>query len=76
VTRSATHTSTRSALTETRKAATALRSRATAFSSAGAETFGSAFFDPSDLYDYTLDPADEVEAVLAECAGPLPGLGQ
>ncbi len=34
------------------------------------------FFDPSDFYDYTLDPADEVEALLSECAGPRPELGQ
>jgi hypothetical protein len=26
-------------------------------------------------YSYTLDPADEVEALLTECAGPRPELG-
>ncbi|WP_437336637.1 pectate lyase family protein [Sorangium sp. So ce394] len=33
------------------------------------------FFDPSDFYEYSLDPADQVEALLTRCAGPRPGLG-
>jgi pectate lyase len=33
------------------------------------------FFDPSDHYEYTLDPASEVEELLARCAGPRPSLG-
>ncbi|KYF89409.1 hypothetical protein BE20_20555 [Sorangium cellulosum] len=33
------------------------------------------FFDPSDCYEYSLDPADEVEALLTRCAGPRPELG-
>lgn len=40
------------------------------------ETFGSQFFDPNDYYSYRLDPASEIEALLAECAGPRPELGQ
>jgi len=32
------------------------------------------FFDPGTLYDYELDPASEVEALLARCAGPRPEL--
>jgi pectate lyase len=34
------------------------------------------FFDPKTYYDYTLDPADAVEALLAKCAGPRASLGQ
>jgi pectate lyase len=34
------------------------------------------FFDPSDHYDYTLDPASEVVAKLAKCAGPRPSIGK
>jgi pectate lyase len=34
------------------------------------------FFDPAEHYDYALDPADEVVAKLAKCAGPRPSLGQ
>jgi pectate lyase len=34
------------------------------------------FFDPSKLYDYTLDPADDVEALLTKCAGPRAELGK
>lgn len=34
------------------------------------------FFDPSDFYEYTLDPTDEVEALLTKCAGPRASLGQ
>ena len=34
------------------------------------------FFDPAAFYDYTLDPASEVEALLTECAGPRLELGQ
>ncbi|WP_437945545.1 hypothetical protein WME98_32170 [Sorangium sp. So ce296] len=33
------------------------------------------FFDPSDFYEYSLDPADQVEALLTRCAGPRPELG-
>ncbi|WP_437520623.1 hypothetical protein WME79_27335 [Sorangium sp. So ce726] len=33
------------------------------------------FFDPSEFYEYSLDPADEVEALLTRCAGPRPELG-
>ncbi|WP_433933913.1 polysaccharide lyase family 1 protein [Sorangium cellulosum] len=33
------------------------------------------FFDPSDFYEYSLDPADKLEALLARCAGPRPELG-
>ena len=40
------------------------------------ETGGTQFFDPSALYPYVLDPADQVEALLQECAGPQPELGQ
>lgn len=41
------------------------------------ESSGSAysFFDPSDFYEYSLDPADQVEALLTRCAGPRPELG-
>lgn len=39
------------------------------------ETFGSAFFNPRDFYDYTLDPASDVERIVSECAGPRPELG-
>jgi pectate lyase len=34
------------------------------------------FFDPKDYYDYRLDPADQVETILAKCAGPRANLGQ
>ncbi len=34
------------------------------------------YFDPSDSYDYSLDPTNEVEALLDKCAGPRPELGQ
>lgn len=34
------------------------------------------FFDPSKFYSYTLDPADQVEALLAKCAGPRAELGK
>jgi pectate lyase len=34
------------------------------------------YFDPSDYYDYSLDPANEVEALLEKCAGPRPELGK
>ena len=34
------------------------------------------FFDPGTYYSYTLDLADQVEAILARCAGPRPELGQ
>lgn len=34
------------------------------------------FFDPSDFYDYELDAAEDVEALLARCAGPLAELGK
>jgi pectate lyase len=33
-------------------------------------------FDPSDYYEYTLDPTNEVEALLEKCAGPRAELGQ
>lgn len=33
------------------------------------------FFDPSEHYAYTLHPTEEVEALLAKCAGPRPTLG-
>lgn len=33
------------------------------------------FFDPADHYDYSLDPAEDVEALLEKCAGPRPTLG-
>lgn len=33
------------------------------------------FFDPSEFYEYSLDPADQVEALLTRCAGPRPELG-
>jgi pectate lyase len=33
-------------------------------------------FDPSDYYDFTLDPANEVVEKLAKCAGPRPSIGQ
>ncbi len=33
------------------------------------------FFDPSDFYQYTLDPASEVEALLTKCSGPIAALG-
>lgn len=33
------------------------------------------FFDPSDFYEYSLDPADDVEALLTRCAGPRSELG-
>jgi pectate lyase len=33
------------------------------------------FFDPGKLYAYELDAAEEVEALLARCAGPLAELG-
>ncbi|WP_437999860.1 hypothetical protein WMF26_08175 [Sorangium sp. So ce185] len=41
------------------------------------ESSGSAvsFFDPNDFYEYSLDPADQVEALLTRCAGPRPELG-
>ncbi|WP_437289151.1 pectate lyase family protein [Sorangium sp. So ce406] len=38
--------------------------------------FTYSFFDPSDFYEYSLDPADELEALLARCAGPRPELGR
>lgn len=34
------------------------------------------FFDPNELYEYTLDPAADVEALLTKCAGPRPELGK
>lgn len=34
------------------------------------------FFDPHDFYEYHLDPAVGLEALLARCAGPRPELGQ
>ncbi len=34
------------------------------------------YFDPSEYYDYSLDPTNEVEALLDKCAGPRPELGQ
>jgi pectate lyase len=34
------------------------------------------FFDPNKLYKYTLNPASEVEALLARCAGPRAELGR
>ena len=34
------------------------------------------FFDPGTFYSYKLDPADQVEGILARCAGPRPELGQ
>jgi pectate lyase len=34
------------------------------------------FFDPGKFYSYTLDPASQVEAILAKCAGPRAELGQ
>jgi len=42
-----------------------------------AESTGStfAFFDPGEHYDYRLDAASEVEALLARCAGPRAELG-
>lgn len=33
------------------------------------------FFDPTDFYDYDLDDAAEVKALLTQCAGPRPSLG-
>jgi pectate lyase len=39
------------------------------------ETKGTAFFDPSSLYEYKLNEADEVQALLEKCAGPRPELG-
>jgi len=33
------------------------------------------FFDPGKLYAYKLDPAADVEALLARCAGPRAELG-
>jgi len=33
------------------------------------------FFDPSDLYPYSLDPTSEVKDLLTSCAGPRPTLG-
>jgi pectate lyase len=33
------------------------------------------FFDPGTFYEYTLDAADEVEALVKRCAGPRAGLG-
>lgn len=38
------------------------------------ETAGEAF-DPSSYYDYTLDPADQVPALLDQGAGPQPDIG-
>jgi pectate lyase len=35
-----------------------------------------AAFDPHGFYSYTLDPAEQVEALLARCAGPRPELGR
>lgn len=42
------------------------------------ESSGSAysFFNPKNFYNYTLHPANEVEALLTKCAGPRPELGQ
>jgi pectate lyase len=34
------------------------------------------FFDPAEFYEYKLDPAEEVAALLARCAGPRAELGQ
>jgi pectate lyase len=34
------------------------------------------FFDPGTCYPYAWDPANQVEAILARCAGPRPELGQ
>jgi pectate lyase len=39
------------------------------------ETQGDAFFNPETFYEYTLDPAADVEELLASCAGPLETLG-
>jgi pectate lyase len=39
------------------------------------ETLGSAFFNPRDFYEYTLDAAGDVEALLTRCAGPRSTLG-
>jgi pectate lyase len=36
---------------------------------------GATFFDPSDLYPYSLDPTSEVKDLLTSCAGPRPTLG-
>jgi pectate lyase len=36
----------------------------------------SSFFEPGKLYEYHLDPASEVEALLARCAGPRAELGK
>ena len=33
------------------------------------------FFDPSQFYDYELDDASSIEALLARCAGPRAELG-
>lgn len=33
------------------------------------------FFDPSDHYEYDLDPAGELKTLLTQCAGPRPTLG-
>jgi pectate lyase len=33
------------------------------------------FFDPHTLYSYTLDPADQAEALVRRCAGPRAELG-
>ena len=34
------------------------------------------FFDPHKFYQYTLDAAGEVEALLTNCAGPCAELGK
>jgi pectate lyase len=34
------------------------------------------FFNPKNFYNYTLNPASEVEALLKKCAGPRAELGQ
>jgi pectate lyase len=41
------------------------------------ESSGSSFsfFDPGDFYDYSLDPASEVEELVKRCAGPRAELG-
>ncbi|MGP4109485.1 pectate lyase family protein [Streptomyces sp. 4N509B] len=39
------------------------------------ETGGGDTFDPSDFYDYTLDPAEDVPAILQDGAGPQPDIG-
>jgi pectate lyase len=46
-------------------------------SSGQEESSGSSysFFNPNDFYEYTLDPAQEVESLLERCAGPRPEIG-